>query len=177
MTLRRRAQGKSIQRKLIFSLRLLPNVCLAGLACLQSAIYNLKSEIAITFRNSSVRKERFAPGGKVYIRDSVPFHDRHCNEMGSTLDKNDNQDTGAFLALVHGRDHSSGPGIGATAEMLFQTRTRFVSKRRLLICLCLLRQVYPKGSQGATVRVRKGSQNLVGTGHCAFLISQFSLHI
>ena len=75
--------------------------------------WDLQSAIAITFRNSSVRKERFAPGGKVYILASGLFHDRHCNEMGSTLDKNDNQGTGAFLALGHGRDHSNGPGIGA----------------------------------------------------------------
>jgi hypothetical protein len=101
-----------------------------GISNLQSAFYILKSQIVITFRNLSVRKERFAPGGKVYIQASAPFHDRHYNEMGSTLDRNDNQGTGAFWALVHGRDHSSGPGIGATDEMLFQTRTRFVSKRR-----------------------------------------------
>ena len=93
-------------------------------------IWDLQSAVAITFRNSSVRIERFDPGGKVYIRASVPFHDRHCNEMGSTLDRNDNQGTCAFLALVHGRDHSSGPGIAATAEMLFQTRTQLLSKRR-----------------------------------------------
>ena len=97
---------------------------------LESPICILRSEIAVTFRNSSVRKERFVPGGKVYILASAPFHDRHYNEMGSTLDRNDNQGTGAFLALVHGRDHSSGPGIGATAEMLFQTRTRLLSQRR-----------------------------------------------
>ena len=82
-------------------------------------IWDLQSTIVITFRHSSVRIKRFAPGGKVYIRVSVPFHGRHCNEMGSTLDKNDNQDTGAFLALVHGRDHSNGPGIVANVEMLF----------------------------------------------------------
>ena len=128
--LRGKVQGKKIKENLYYALRLMPNVLLAGLACSQSAICILKSEIAVTFRNSSVRKERFAPGEKVYIRASAPFHDRHCNEMGSTLDRNDNQGTGVFLTLVHGRDHSSGPGIGATAEMLFQTRTRFVSKRR-----------------------------------------------
>ena len=47
--------------------------------------------------------------------------------MGSTLDRNDNQGTGVFWALVHDRDQSNGPGIGATAEMLFQTRTRLLS--------------------------------------------------
>jgi hypothetical protein len=99
------------------------NIFLAGLACSQA-------EIAITFRNSSVRKERFAPGGKVCIQALVLFHDRHCSEMGSTLDRNGNQDIGAFWALVHGRDHSSGPGIGANVEMLFQNRTRLLSERR-----------------------------------------------
>lgn len=42
--LRGKVQGKNNQRKLIL-LRLMPNVCLAGLACSQSAIYNLKSKI------------------------------------------------------------------------------------------------------------------------------------
>jgi len=42
---RHKAQGKNNQRKLIFFLRLMPNVFLAGLACSQSAIYNLKSKI------------------------------------------------------------------------------------------------------------------------------------
>ena len=99
------------------------NVFLDGLACSQS-------EIDFTLRNSSVRIEQFAPGGKAYIRASAPFRGRHCNEMGSTLDRNDSQGTGAFLALVHGRDYSSGPGIGANAEMSFRTRTRLLSKRR-----------------------------------------------
>ena len=94
-------------------------------------------EIAVTLRHLSVRKERFAPGGKVYLRASAPFHGKHCNEMGNTLDRNDNQGTGASLSLAHGRDHSSGPGIGATSERLFQTRPRFVSKRRNVLGLCL----------------------------------------
>ena len=42
---RRKAQGRSNKRKLLFFLRLMPNVFLAGLACSQSAIYNQKSKI------------------------------------------------------------------------------------------------------------------------------------
>jgi hypothetical protein len=87
-------------------------------------------EIAVTLQHLSDRKERFALGRKVYLRAFAPFHGRHCNEMESTLDRNDNQGSGASLSLAHGRGHSSSPGIGATAERLFQTRTRFVSKRR-----------------------------------------------
>ena len=109
-----------------FGLRILRIVDLG----LKIQTWDIQFAIAITFRNSSARKERFAPGGKVYIRASVPFHDRHYNEMESTLDRNDNQGTCAFLALVHGKDHSSGPGIAATAEMLFQARTQLLSERR-----------------------------------------------
>jgi hypothetical protein len=113
----------------------------------------------ITFRNSSVRKERFAPGGKVYIRASAPFHDRHCNEMGSTLDRNDNQGTDAFLALVHGRDHSSGPGIGANAEMLFQIRTRLLSQRRYVdSSLLIALSVSQRQTGGNRRRAEKGAR-------------------
>ena len=130
----------------------MPNIFLAGLACSQS-------EIAITSRNSSVRIERFDPGGKVYIRVSVPFHDRHCNEMGSTLDRNDNQGTGAFWALVHGRDYSSGPCIGATAEMLFQTRTRFLSQRRYVDSSLLIElSVSQRQTGGNRRRAKKGAR-------------------
>jgi hypothetical protein len=86
--------------------------------------------------------------------------------MGSTLDRNDNQGTGVFLALVHGRDHSSGPGIGATAEMLFQTRTRFVSQGRYVDwSLLIILSVSQRQTRGNSRSVKKGSQNPVGIGH------------
>ena len=81
--------------------------------------------------------------------------------MGSTLDRNDNQGIGAFWALVHGRDHSSGPGIGANVEMLFQTQTRLLSKGRYVDSSLLNPKCIPEVDKGQQEECEKASQNQV----------------
>ena len=85
--------------------------------------------------------------------------------MGSTLDRNDNQGTGAFLALVHGRDHSSDPGIGAKVEMLFQTWTRLLSKGRYVDSSLLNLKCIPEVDKGQQEECEKASHNPVIIWH------------
>ena len=81
----------------------------------QSEISTLKSKITTTFRCWSARRGQLVLGGRVCIRVWCQFPGRHCSEMVSTLDRNDNQDTGVFWALDRDKGRKRVLGVGVIA--------------------------------------------------------------